>query len=406
MFDSFKKLKLASAFLGVDSPAANAENLDIAELFGRLSLKDLRGMTLQADKLLEQPGVRALYESRYLPPPEPLDKLTDLGEGTLGCEYARYLRYHKLAQPRQPDGLDLGDANIYLTQRVRVTHPILHVVTEYDASPLGELALQAYYVGQLDNLMSGVIISSVLLQITRESPELLGPALEVTAEAYQRGKSARPFLGIAWEELWSAQVPQLRELIEIPARTSIVAQLRAESAARPAPSQTRSASGPAPAASPYGDDGFAALGRSSAAHAAASAASAASAARSSSSSSSSSSQSSSRGFAGFGTPEPAKPSPPPERPSRPSAPASPPSKLLASFMALAEQEAAQPTPPPAPEPPPRPVTTAPRVDPRPQPAKPPPLPPAKQPPPEPAYKVEETAKNITPALTPDDPDYF
>jgi ubiquinone biosynthesis protein Coq4 len=110
MFDPFKKLKLASAFLGVDSPAANPRGLDIAELFGRLSTKDLRSMTLQADKLLEQPGVRALQESRYMPTPEPLDKLTDLGEGTLGFEYARYLRHSKLPQPQLAPNLDLGDA--------------------------------------------------------------------------------------------------------------------------------------------------------------------------------------------------------------------------------------------------------------------------------------------------------
>lgn len=391
MFDPFKKLKLASAFLGVDSPAVTPENLDIAELFGRLNLKDLRGMTLQADKLLEQPGVRALQESRYMPPHEPLDRLTDLGDGTLGFEYVRYLRKYKLSQPQIPANLDLNDANTYLTQRVRMTHPILHVVTEYDASPLGELAVQAYYVGQLDNLISGVIISSVLLQITRDSPELLGPALEVTAEAYQRGKSARPFLGIAWEELWSAQVPQLRELIEIPNRTSTVAALRYESAApTPVAAPTR------PTNSTYGDDGFAALGRSAASASAAHAAAAAAA--------SSSSSSSSRGFAGFGTsapaPAPSKPVSAPNPPSRPARAPEPPSKLLASFMALAEQEAAQPTPPPAPAPPPPAKTEA-----RP-PTKPPPPPPAKPAQPEPGYKIEENAKNITPALSPDDPDYF
>jgi hypothetical protein len=75
MFDSFKKLKLAGAFLGVpDDAAAAPESLDISELFGRLSLKDLRAMTLPADTLLEQPGVRALFESRYMPEPEPLDR--------------------------------------------------------------------------------------------------------------------------------------------------------------------------------------------------------------------------------------------------------------------------------------------------------------------------------------------
>ncbi|MBA3547941.1 MAG: hypothetical protein H0T76_15770, partial [Nannocystis sp.] len=228
MFDPFKKLKLAGAFLGVavdEAAAAAPDSLDISELFGRLSLKDLRGMSLPADKLLEQPGVRALFESRYMPEPEPLDRLTALGDGTLGFEYARYMRQNKLAQPTPSRRINFDDPAAYLAERVRMTHPLLHLIAEYDATPLGELALQAYYIGQTGNLISGVIISSALLQITRDAPDQLGDALEVTSEAFQRGKIARSFLGIAWEELWSAQVPQLRELIEIPARTSTVAVL-------------------------------------------------------------------------------------------------------------------------------------------------------------------------------------
>jgi ubiquinone biosynthesis protein Coq4 len=461
MFDPFKKLKLASAFLGVaDSPAAaGPESLDIAELFGRLSVKDLRAMTLQADRLLEQPGVRALYETRYLPPPEPLDKLAELGDGTLGFEYARYLRANRLPQPTIPRGFDPSDAAAYLAQRVRMTHPILHVVTEYDASPLGELALQAYYIGQLDNLISGVIVSSALLQITRDNPSQLGAALEVTAEAYQRGKAARSFLGIAWEELWSAQVPQLRELIEVPPRSSAVAQLSARvepPARRPEPAA------PAPTTSAFGEGGFAAFARTGTSNSYPAATPTAG--------TPAPTTNPNRGFAGFGqTPaaEPRQPAAPEPRTRPPSSShaTSNPSPLLASFMALAEQaeqQAAQPPPRPEPTriepPPPRtdllrepprtdllrepsrldplpsrdggllrepsrvepvPRFDPPRVEARPA-AKPPPPPPPKAAPPppptppapppaqtyEPGYSVEESTKGITPALSPDDPDYF
>ena len=425
MFDPFKKLKLAGAFLGVvpavadEAAAGAAENLDISELFGRLSLKDLRGMQLPAERLLEQPGVRALFESRYMPEPEPLDRLTALGEGTLGFEYARYMRHHKLSPPTPSRRIDFDDPAAYLAERVRMTHALLHLITEYDASVLGELALQAYYIGQTGNLVSGVIISSVLLQITRDTPDQLGPALEVTSEAFQRGKIARSFLGIAWEELWSAQVPQLRELAEIPTRSSAIAQLRL---AAPAPEPRASRSGTFSAFT-GSEDGFAALGRAN------------SGASPSSSSSSASTPAAKdtppprpRNFTGFGgaplkpdpdPPTPRKPAPPrpettaPEqRPrSSSSASSSSSSSLLASFMALSEQ-AANPEPPPAP--PPAPAKPAPVVaPPQPPPPKvevrapaksPPPPPPAK--PGEPGYKIEEQAKNITPALSPDDPDYF
>jgi ubiquinone biosynthesis protein COQ4 len=402
MFDPFKKLKLAGAFLGApdDAVAGAPESLDISELFGRLSLKDLRGMTLNAEALLDQPGVRALFETRYMPPPESLDKLSDLGDGTLGFEYARYIRHYKLSQPQLPRRADYADPANYLAQRVRMTHALLHVITEYDASPLGELALQAYYIGQLGNLISGVIVSSAILQITRDTPDLLGPALEVTSEAYQRGKAARSFLGIAWEELWSAQVPQLRELIEIPSRSSAVAHLRIETPVAP----KRSSSAPERSATRSGgtftgfgggtEDGFASLITRS---------------------NSPSSPSQPRVFSGFNsTPVPddppaREPSAPEPRPRTSSVSAAS-SSLLASFMALSEEAEANPEPEPVKPPPPKP--SPPRIDVRPPSkptAAPPPPPPLKTPPPkppEPTYKVEDQAKHITPALSPDDPDYF
>jgi ubiquinone biosynthesis protein Coq4 len=374
MFDPFKKLKLASAFLGVAEDAARADaNLELSEVFGRL---DLRSLGLDVQRVLEQDGVRPLYDSRYLPQPEPLDRLFELGEGTLGREVARYLR----AQRQQrlvgaPAGFDFRDAAGYLALRVRMTHPVIHVLTEYDASPLGELAVQAYYVGQLGNLMSGVMISSALLQITRDMPAQLGEALAIMAEAYQRGQTAKPFLGIAWEELWSAQVPQLRELADLVPRNSTIALLDLDAVAAVEP--------PAPAPQRITLTGFSSP-----------------------------------------APEPAPAraaaAPVEDRPEPRAHPLSQ-SSLLASFMALAEQENRAQTREPEPEPDAVHEAEPELVDPSPaRHAKPPPPPvraaPAAQPAPaqrppsrpltQPGFSVEESDPKIQPALSPDDPDFF
>lgn len=370
MFDPFKKLKLASAFLGVAEDAARADaNLELSEVFGRL---DLRNLGLDVTRLLEQDGVRPLYDSRYLPQPEPLERLFEMGEGTLGREVARYLRAQR--QPRlvgPPAGFDFRDAAAYLALRVRMTHPVIHVLTEYDGSPLGELAVQSYYVGQLGNLMSGVMISSALLQITRDMPDKLGEALAIMAEAYQRGQTAKPFLGIAWEELWSAQVPQLRELADLVPRTSTIAlldldaQAAAEQPVAASPTRITLTGFSAPASDP------------------APARSAAPAAE--------------------------------NRPEPRNHPVSQ-SSLLASFMALAEQEGkrsqtrepepdvheAEPElvdPSPARKPPPPPVRVAPAQT---TPAQRPPSRPLAQP----GFVVEEDDPKIQPAMSPDDPDFF
>jgi ubiquinone biosynthesis protein Coq4 len=396
MFDPFKKLKLASAFLGVPEDAARTDaTLELSEAFGRL---DLRTLGLDTARLLEQDGVRALYDSRYLPQPEPLDRLLDYGEGTLGFEVARYLRtqnHQRLVGP--PAGFDFRDAAAYLALRVRMTHPIVHVLTEYDAGPLGELALQSFYVGQFGTVISGVMISSGLLAITRDMPDKLGDALSVVSEAYQRGQNARALLGIAWEELWSAQAAQLRELANLSPRTSQIALLNLEPPPPP-PAPSRSASGLGLGlASPRSD-------------------------------SSSRVSTTSRTALNFGGDTPSVT--PAATPSRSSPVAETregrpeprkhevsQSSLLASFMALAEQEnkrtsqdvqeaepeLVDPSPARAPKPPPPPprINLASPQPPAPQPSS--SRAPSK---PQPGFSIEESDPKIQPAINPDDPDFF
>jgi ubiquinone biosynthesis protein Coq4 len=395
MFDPFKKLKLASAFLGVPEDAARTDaTLELSEAFGRL---DLRTLGLDTARLLEQDGVRALYDSRYLPQPDPLDRLLDSGEGTLGFEVARYLRANNLQRlVGPPAGFDFKDAAAYLALRVRMTHPIVHVLTEYDASPLGELAVQSFYVGQFGTLISGVMISSGLLAITRDMPDKLGDALSLVSEAYQRGQNARALLGIAWEELWSAQAAQLRELANLSPRTSQIALLNLEPP--PPPTPTRSA----PSGLGLG------LGSPSA--------------RTDSSSRVSTTSRTALNFGGDApspTPvaTPSRPSPAAEGRPEPRKHEVSQSSLLASFMALAEQEnkrtsqdvqeaepeLVDPSPARAPKPPPPP----PRLNIAPQPQAAPQAPSPRVPTkPQPGFSIEESDPKIQPAINPDDPDFF
>lgn len=433
MFGPFKKLKLASAFLGVPEDPAHANSLEIAEIFGRL---DFRSLGLDTERLLGQDGVRALYDSRYLPQPEPLERLLENGEGTLGHEVARYLQrsgQKRLIGP--PAGFDFKEPAAYLALRVRMTHPIIHILTDYDSSLFGELAVQSYYVGQLGNLMSGVMISSALLEITRDMPDKLGDALAILAEAYQRGQTAKPFLGIAWEELWSAQVPQLRELADLVPRTTKIAQVNVEEPPPPPPPPTRPVAtvgsglfrltpeaAPAPSPTARAAGGGSGLFRLSPEPTAAGA----------------------RGGSGvfrLGAETPPPPAPAEDRAEPRGRPVSQ-SKLLASFMALSEEasrDQAKPAPSgpepeaePEPElldpspvrtasrPPPPPPTArivTPQAPPRP-PSKPAPAPaPASEPkapptgapaaaPAQPGFSVEESDPKVQPALSPDDPDFF
>ncbi|MEZ4384793.1 MAG: Coq4 family protein [Nannocystaceae bacterium] len=223
MFEAFKKLKLASAFLG--HPAAEGGGrLTAGDIFGDLDVAKLETFGGDIDAVFDGPGVAQLYDNRYMPPPEELDVLLDLPGETLGYQLGLYLKRHGLTIA-PPADIDFSDRVAYIRERVRMNHALIHVLTEYDASPRGELAVQSFFVGQLGNLASGTMLAAGLLQIIQDDPGQLGDVLLLVTEAFERGRTARPFLGMPWEELFPAPAAQIRELFGLTPRTSMLARL-------------------------------------------------------------------------------------------------------------------------------------------------------------------------------------
>ncbi|MCA9658249.1 MAG: hypothetical protein KC486_07890, partial [Myxococcales bacterium] len=223
MFEAFTKLKLASAFLGHHT-AQGGGTLSAADIFGDIDVVKLESFGGDIDAIFDGPGVAQLYDNRYMPAPEGLDVLLDLPEETLGYQLGLYLKRHRLTIA-PPADIDFRDRVAYIRERVRMNHPLIHVLTEYDASPLGELAVQSFFVGQLGNLASGTMLAAGLLQIIQKDPEQLGDVLLLVTEAFERGRTARPFLGMPWEELFPAPAAQIRELFGLAPRTSTLAHL-------------------------------------------------------------------------------------------------------------------------------------------------------------------------------------
>jgi ubiquinone biosynthesis protein Coq4 len=223
MFEAFKKLKLASAFLG-HSATQGGGTLSAADIFGDIDVGKLESFGGDIDAIFDGPGVAQLYDNHYMPAPEGLDVLLDLPDETLGYQLGLYLKRHRLTVA-SPADIDFRDRVAYIRERVRMNHPLIHVLTEYDASPLGELAVQSFFVGQLGNLASGTMLAAGLLQVIQKDPGQLGDVLLLVTEAFERGRTARPFLGMPWEELFPAPAAQIRELFGLAPRTSTLAHL-------------------------------------------------------------------------------------------------------------------------------------------------------------------------------------
>jgi ubiquinone biosynthesis protein COQ4 len=143
-----------------------------------------------------------------------LDALARLPDGTLGREYVRFLRDNGITPDvfKAPEGVDPDAA--FLAMRVRQTHDLWHVITGYAPDVRGEVLLQAFTFAQLRVPSSGII---ALFGLVRGSLRL-GPSFaKDMARAVRRGRRARAFAPMYWEEHWAEPVSALRERLACPA---------------------------------------------------------------------------------------------------------------------------------------------------------------------------------------------
>ncbi len=174
------------------SIALNAHKLP--DLLARF-LADEQGCTLLAE--------RAAINTKSVD----YDALRALPADTLGGAYVRFLDEHGLDPDlfQAPPGMSAAPA--YVTQRMRQTHDIWHVVTGYSPELGGELSLLAFTYAQTGAPALGLLATVGSMRHWLERGSVFGEVWR----GYQRGKRAR-FLGnVPWETLWELPIAEVRQ---------------------------------------------------------------------------------------------------------------------------------------------------------------------------------------------------
>ena len=136
--------------------------------------------------------------------------LTRLAEGTLGHEFARYFRDHKIS-PFETT-IELKNDIDFIAKRYRETHDLLHVLTGYGTDVMGEIELQAYVLGNLGIRTAALILLvGTLGQLKdRQSGVDLSMYTRRVWAAYHRGRASELFLDFWFEHHWETPVAALR----------------------------------------------------------------------------------------------------------------------------------------------------------------------------------------------------
>jgi len=174
----------------------------------------------EAELARENPELAALFRDGYDPTLEPA-RLETLPDGTLGREYARFIRTNQidplgnlLALSRPRNLLE------YQFWRAYKLHDVLHVVLGCDATALGEVPIVAYSLGQARSVgvrAPALALCVLLLHLALRRTDQFQTAVRLAAEWMRKGEQTRGYATHRLEDWLDRPVAEVRARVLAPA---------------------------------------------------------------------------------------------------------------------------------------------------------------------------------------------
>ena len=174
------------------------------------------------------PEQRAFAQERFYAEPLTLGLLAGLPGGSLGRAYHDFLVANRLERNLAIDyrafhealesaGVldDMPEPARYAVLRGFQTHDFQHVVTGFDPSPRGEIALQAFCLAQIRFPYFAMWLSVVATRMTFLDPDAIQPAMDAVTEGWQLGRRARCIQFAKWEQMLDQPLAEIRRRYRI-----------------------------------------------------------------------------------------------------------------------------------------------------------------------------------------------
>lgn len=197
------------------------------------------------DQLMADDAFAAFVDRGYYAEPLDLDALGDMTEGSLGRIYRDwiidndltaqiamdYRQFHTmLAESGSLDGMP--EPLRYAVLRGFQLHDFLHVLTGYDPSPQGEIALQAFSLAQIQFPYFAMWMSTATTQMTYLRPKAIVPLMDAITDGWQYGRRTPQISLHTWEDELERPLDEIRNQWGIEP-TALVSLLRARAGHAP-----------------------------------------------------------------------------------------------------------------------------------------------------------------------------
>ena len=212
MLRKIQELRILKAIVGLSKDPETTDNVffmadAMLEMLTSAEIKE------HTETILKYPGFAELYQEHYSPPLYNVQELSTHSEDTLAHAYGVFMKKHGYQSDWYPKR-EASDALSYMRNRLYQTHDVIHTMTGFDGSPFGEIAVQAFYLGQMpEQPLPCAIMSSGFLRALRSTPWERDRLMHMLHEGYEMGRKARPVLFRTWEKDWDADISELRNAL-------------------------------------------------------------------------------------------------------------------------------------------------------------------------------------------------
>ena len=164
--------------------------------------------------LKQDPTCAELINNRYIPPAYDLQQLLNCAPESLGYQFAASMQEQGF-DPNLHAGMTAETDGKYVEVRLSQTHDIWHIITGFDTSEIGEIALQAFHLPQFPYPFAAMLLANSLVTITLHMPEDLPTWIEAIFQGLEMGRQAKSLFAQKWEEGWDKPVSQWRTELNI-----------------------------------------------------------------------------------------------------------------------------------------------------------------------------------------------
>jgi len=146
-----------------------------------------------------------------------LDKLKSCGANSFGRDVYDFYTERNLHIYPMKDVENMS-AEIYVSERIRKIHDLLHVILGFDTDLIGEAKVNAFVANQLRMPMSFLIICGIILKYFFSQPLQFRALINEIIEGWETGNQFQNFLSVDWDEKLDLPIEEVKRSFSIQKR--------------------------------------------------------------------------------------------------------------------------------------------------------------------------------------------